>query len=570
MGDLTRRLFAFSRVRETVAPNAKRAAAWTAELRLRRAEKRSNAEGLIEASYAEHAARAEGRPFDRAQFLEDWKRGGVGAASAPLGNSQTSTRQLFLALPRYRSEDRARWWRGVEDAQGRDGWTAWGVASLSRWRRVARRSLEVLADESIELRTVVRALTAALRPVQRRERASACGDLMIGCVGVTGRRGGGWTLSGTSHCSSPWDCPSCAYAIRTRRAAEVRSAVALARDAGGSVLLGTATVRHKAGNDLRAQRIEYQAALKLFRLRLRRDPITEPLSHGDITGREVTHGRNGWHYHCHSLHFVRESVSEDQLGEMARRASVLWRDACVESGMAPEHWPSLENGYDLRMSTDDDYIAKLGLEVASIGKLGRGESRSPWEIARAAADGCTFDLELWHEHSRAMQGVPSVRVSPLAGEWLRSLGWQSEESESLAADETIGELALEIPSGVYRRLRAIPEQRSIWGALSSESIASVETMLRELVPAGWDVPPGEWGSGDQVGAELRAIYPALERRSIRRFDRPDDARELARKARARFRDAHVISEALPRGGAAPEASRAEVLQGIGEWLDGLR
>lgn len=563
-----RRLGAYSSTRLLPVDLAgKRAGLAISALRQARGIRETEREAAKAADFEELVAREGGRTFDRELFLSEWNGGVLGQRSAPLGNSQTSARTAKTPLPRFRSESPREWWGGVEAMQREDGWSVWALGSLSRWRRVARWSLRTLVDDELELRRTVKLLAAALRPIQRRERAAGCGDMMIGEVGVSGRRGGGWTFCGLSSCSSPWDCPACAYAIRATRASEVREAVRLAREAGGTPLLGTPTVRHSAGNDLREQRLEYQAALKLFRLRLRRDEVTRDLlSVGDITGREVTIGSKGWHYHCHLLFFARRTVTEDELELANSRAKVLWIDACRASGMAPERLPSYAHGFDLRRSTDDDYIAKLGLEVAAIGKRGRGESRSPWEVAFGAVDGVTEDVMLWREHSAAMQGVPSVRVSPLCGEWLRSLGWKATESEELAADETIGDLVLEIPIDVYRTLRSRTQQGDIWEALSLEAAGDMKRALRALVPKGWDVAPGEWGAGGQVLAEERGIYDALERRSIRAENGPEDRREIERANRERFRNAHdsILDDATE-----PFWARSSAARGFLEALEAL-
>jgi hypothetical protein len=50
------------------------------------------------------------------------------------------------------------------------------------------------------------------------------------------------------------------------------------------------------------------------------------------------------------------------------------------------------------------YLAKLGLEIAGIAKEGRGGSRTPWELARAAAGGDSRALWLWREYCAATKG----------------------------------------------------------------------------------------------------------------------------------------------------------------------
>lgn len=521
------------------------------EMRAARQRKKRYLDGIIELSYVKAAAKALGLDeVDGEKWLAEWL--GTGAAAAPLGNSGTSRRALFSAAPRWRSEGREAWWGSLVDAQG---WSAYALAAGPRWRGTARVSLGCLRllteDEERAredgARDVVKHLRAAVRPIQRREAVASCGDTVVGLVGVAPlREANGHAFTGLATCGSPWDCPVCAAKIRGRRAAEVTAAVELHRlHTAGTRCLVTLTMRHAEGMPLAQLRRQHQDALSIFRKRVRRhETLSRVFGLGDVTGREVTHGANGWHYHTHHITFASHRLEEWEISAAKAACAVVWRDSCVASGMSPECWPTLERGADVRRCNDaEEYVSKLGLEVSgSWAKRGHAGSRSPWQVAHDAADGCTESARLWWEYSAGMQGVPSVRVSPTLGEWLRRCGWKSAPDDAAAAaDEVVGDLAVEIPLPAWRAIRATIDARQIWAALRLETPQAVRDELRRVTdPELWAVSEG-WGDGSQVEAERRGIYPALERRAIRAADPESDAakRERARLARERFRASHV-------------------------------
>lgn len=510
------------------------------EMRARRAERRHELEGAIEASYAEHAARAAGLEFDRAQFAREWASGRVGAgeASAPLGNSETSHREPLAALPRFRSEDRDRWWSAVELGQLH---SEFARASAGRWRGASRLAVVDL-QEDLTASEAVRALRTAARPVQLREDCAACGDRMVGMVGVAPMTTGGHAITGVVTCGSPWDCPVCAAKIRAKRAEEVLAAVDLhRRHTAADRLLVTLTIRHDSSHSLRELRDGFQSALALFRKRARRDDaLREIFGMGDITGREVTHGDHGWHYHTHHLTFCDRRFSDDEISRLAFILRAEWSSACVAAGLDRSMIPDLEHGAHLARSVRADYVSKLGLEVSSSwGKKARGESRTPWDILRDAADGDGEALKLWWEHSRAMRGTPSVRVGRNLSAWLQRLGWKAPD-ESSAADEVCESLAVEIPVQAWRDLRAIPDARTLARALALPSLVQVVSELRRLTPsADWSGSP-DWGEGGRVEYERAREYDAAERRAIRRVggDTAERKKQDARTARIRFKRAH--------------------------------
>jgi hypothetical protein len=99
--------------------------------------------------------------------------------------------------------------------------------------------------------------------------------------------------------------------------------------------------------------------------------------------------------------------------------------------------PDVLHGIDVRPIGDGRYLAKLGLEIASIEtKTGRGGSRTPWEIAHDAAAGDPSSRALWRKYGAAMMGARQLFWSRGARDFF-GLG-EDVEDEALAADGGVG------------------------------------------------------------------------------------------------------------------------------------
>lgn len=287
-------------------------------------------------------------------------------------------------------------------------------------------------------------------------------------------------LSGVVTCGSPWACPCCACRIYTSRGAELTTAVErwagpLPDRTDGKVSLLTLTLRHGLGDDLR----EVRAALcdawrRMWQgepgRRLRR---TLGIAH-HVRALEVTHGRNGWHPHLHALLFHGKQPDEGALELVKRRwvkcfarlADSYRRRAVdatddeareLERRARAVEWatPDYEHGADLRASHRADYIAKLGLEVASIGtkRPKVAGSRSSWDIAHDAKDGDVDARALWVEYTEAMHGARQLTWSKGARV---ALGLKERDEDEDHAEEPPGMLLADIPGEVWDRWSRVP------------------------------------------------------------------------------------------------------------------
>lgn len=298
-------------------------------------------------------------------------------------------------------------------------------------------------------------LKEALRPIQIR-RPARCGKRRIAPSVQVQRASDQLTVgvSGTVTCGSPWSCPTCACRIYTRRAADIRLAAEnwagpLEIRGEGSVSLMTLTVRHALGEDLRdVRRTLTDAWRRLFQgragMQLRR---ALGVRH-HVRALEVTYGQNGWHPHLHVMIFHSKCPEPGALSFLQER----WRH--VVATIAPAATPDLLHGADLRASHRTDYVAKLGLEVASIlTKQGKRGSRTPWQIAADAAEGDVDARRLWVDYTEAMHGARQLTWSRRAR---RALGLCGRDSDAEANEEPPSSLLVVVPGEVWDRCTKIP------------------------------------------------------------------------------------------------------------------
>lgn len=262
-------------------------------------------------------------------------------------------------------------------------------------------------------------LACRARPWQR-PRTQKCRVHRIGHQSVQVRSDGvAVSLCGVETCASVWGCPVCAQAIYTERAEELKTATKAWRARGPTyvVLMVTTTVRHQRCDDLKWLRKgvanSWRAMWQGRRAKLLKAELG--IVHS-VRALEATEGSNGWHPHLHTLFFVKlrtppasdEVWDEEQISSLRNR----WIDA-VEKVLGVGALPNWENGLNVRVSHKDDYIAKLGLEIASIaGKQGRLRGhRTPWQLLRAATNGEVPAQWKWTHYTEAMCGARQLTWS---------------------------------------------------------------------------------------------------------------------------------------------------------------
>jgi len=233
----------------------------------------------------------------------------------------------------------------------------------------------------------------------------------------------------------------------TKRAADVQAAAEnwagpIEIRGDGSLSLMTLTVRHALGEDLReVRRTLTDAWRRLFQGRAGQQLRRALGIKHHVRALEVTHGQNGWHPHLHVV------VFHDKCPEPGSLRALQERWMHVVSLVAPSATPDLEHGADMRPSHRTDYVAKLGLEVASIlTKTGKRGSRTPWQIAQEAGRGDVVARRLWVDYTEAMHGARQLTWSRHAR---RALGLCARDRDGEAAEEPPSMLLVDVPGEVW-------------------------------------------------------------------------------------------------------------------------
>jgi hypothetical protein len=210
------------------------------------------------------------------------------------------------------------------------------------------------------------------------------------------------------------------------------------RATGGHAYLVTLTLQHQRGDDLAALK---RAVADAWRRVIRGAPWVKARAEWGVVGYaralEVTHGAHGWHPHLHVLVCTRHRLAPDD----ARWLAMRWRAAVIAelAGVrmdraaelaehtavpgAPDVTTQLSEptervlwhapGCRVDATRDGDqaaqYLAKMGLEVAGVGKSGvdapaRG-GESQWSLLGRACEGDERATWLWLDYVRAMRGA---------------------------------------------------------------------------------------------------------------------------------------------------------------------
>jgi hypothetical protein len=148
---------------------------------------------------------------------------------------------------------------------------------------------------------------------------------------------------------------------------------------------------------------------------------------GSVVATEVTHGKAGFHPHLHLLLILpcppadALAAVEGLRSEWSRSLGKVGRD-CNAAGFQVQ-----------AASAAGDYVAKFGAaEELALGKvkLGRGGSRSPWQLLSDASAGDKRACALWVEFALAFKGRRQLQWS----NGLKLLCGVGEVSDDQAAD----------------------------------------------------------------------------------------------------------------------------------------
>lgn len=234
-------------------------------------------------------------------------------------------------------------------------------------------------------------LRAALRPLARSRRVRDCGRRVVAASPAvrvveseSGERDAWWT--GVLRCGRQYACPVCSARRASKRAGELTRM--MAADGQGAWRMVTLTLRHDGPEPLASQIDRLLGAWRKTRATRAVRTIFDARVTASVRALEVTRGARGWHPHIHLI--VRSDAWSE--GEQATLEREWLRRVPGLAGVAVR-WsdsPAL-------------YIAKLGSEVAGVGKRGRQGSLGPWQIAELALSDARMAAR-WAEYQDAMRG----------------------------------------------------------------------------------------------------------------------------------------------------------------------
>ncbi len=272
------------------------------------------------------------------------------------------------------------------------------------------------------------------------ERVAACLRYriasLVDALQIPGRVMG--ALGGLQTCGSVWMCASCASKISERRREELQQAIDQVRDAGGSVVMVTYTLRHHNRESLGAVRGGLQVARQVMcRSRAYRAVMGELDLLGKVHALEVTHGVNGWHPHIHELLMISGGFVD--LISLETQLRVLWLRSLKQQEMSGDH-----HALRVQLANGDvgDYVAKFDgsamwtaaheLTKQTV-KEGRASgSRSPMALLRDYLEGDENAGVLWREYALEFKG----RRQLVWSDGLRArLGLVVEKSDAEVAAE---------------------------------------------------------------------------------------------------------------------------------------
>ena len=285
------------------------------------------------------------------------------------------------------------------------------------------------------------ALRDGLRRWTTTPRVAKCGRVRIASDVAVKMFAGRAHYSGVLSCGAVWLCPVCAAKIATRRTTEVHDVLTAHLAAGGGAEFLTLTLPHDAGDALAVTRRIAADGWKRVQQGRGWEAVKDTVGiTGTIRTLEVTHGRNGFHPHVHSLVLTTRPVTDDERARLLTHAFTSWRSAVVKGGQRaplPEHTTisAVRDASDVAQ-----YVTKIGaaLEVTQgAAKLGRrAGQRTPFAVlSDFLAHGDADDLAVWREWEAGIKGAKQLT-------WSRGLRAQFDVAdvtdEALAAEEVGG------------------------------------------------------------------------------------------------------------------------------------
>lgn len=230
-------------------------------------------------------------------------------------------------------------------------------------------------------------------------------------------------------CGSVWTCPICALRITEHRRIELGAAIAAAEFLGYSVVLVSWTVPHHVRDQPKPLLEKLLKARERMKNRMPWRRWCESISYvGQVRALEITQGLNGPHPHIHDLIFYR-AASQPRADDLLP----MWQAACKSVGLARpnKHGVDVSGGHAAAEYVSKGWALEHEMTKSHIKRGHRTESRSLFDLLRAAGDGEEEAGKLFQENTSAMKGKAQL----LWSRGLRKiLKLESEKSDAVLAN----------------------------------------------------------------------------------------------------------------------------------------
>jgi hypothetical protein len=284
----------------------------------------------------------------------------------------------------------------------------------------------------------------------------------------------------------------CSQNLRAERAERIVGAVG---HLGGRWQMLTVTLRHRHGLALADLRDGMMKAWRKTRQGGRIQRVWSERVSASVRAQEVTYGENGWHPHLHVLLRTSEWSEDDKDALQARWEANIARELGEHCRPDDLHGLVWSSAFDASRDSGQraTYLAKLGLETAGLAKDGRNGSRTPWDIARAAAAGDSRANWLWREYIAATRGKRMLEL----------------DDRAAAAAKRAAELACDPNDGEPKPVTRIEVQRDDVRALRrlERRLPSIMAIVLRAAEEGGGGAVREW----VAYARQNAWRPALAR-----------------------------------------------------------
>lgn len=317
-----------------------------------------------------------------------------------------------------------------------------------------------------------------------------CGNALGSLVPVRCDQHGRMRPGGIATCKSVWGCLGCAARKRAEHAAVVKWFVDRHHHAGGHVSLGSFTLAHYPTDNL-SELLEglRKSFTDMRRMKTYKTAETTHGIVGWIGALEITDGPSGWHPHLHVLFFHQDYLGIED-GDNAPLRTALHETFAYQINRHLGRQVHQTHGVDLvpvKTSSDDGavarYLGKIQLEMTRQDlKTGRGQSRSPWQIALDAANtNNPQDTARWIEYLQATKGrnvvthaktLDHTYGTPTDQEINTMLGIQDQQDDQADEDDDAQDVA-SIDSTLWNDARNIITPNH--GALTAAALTELET-----------------------------------------------------------------------------------------------